>query len=155
MEEQSHLLGLAHDAADTVRNCLNALNFQCEYIDLLIQEIAQLRDNPDKVPDVPPYERPTGKGLIYSPDTRDAIGYIEIKNNNAPRYMDGGIEGEFWNTISPITRQTLHLKLGLPFLVAVKLENKWDFSLAHNMPEAISTLSNHHGKIRVLIQYTK
>lgn len=154
MKNKLSMLSLAHDSLDTARNAFREIGRECELIDTLIQEVSQLRDNPDKIPDVPPYERPTGEGLTFSPDTRDVIGYIEIRNNTLK--VQAGIEREFLNQINPATMLTLHLKTGIKFLVAVKNGRTWSFlPPVDTLAIAINHLSNHKGKLRILIQYIK
>lgn len=156
MNDKQSMLALAHDSLDTARNAFREIGLECELVDNLIQEVCSLRDNPDKVPDVPPYERPTGERLTFSPDTRDAIGYIQFKNNTRSHYGYAGIEAEFLNQINPNTAQTLHLKSGFRFLVAVKFGRTWNFlPPVESLGAAISALSNHHGKLRILIEYVK
>lgn len=154
MNDKLSMLALAHDSLDTARNALREIGLECELVDTLIQEVCSLRDNPDKVPDVPPYTLPIGEGLTFSPDTRDAIGYICYGSKAHSAYS--GIEAEFLSQINPETRTTLHMKTGFKFLVAIKNGRTWQFlPPVESLAVAINHLSNHASKLRILIEYIK
>lgn len=149
--KQIRMIGIASDALDTARNALREINLECELIDSLIQEISHL-EFPKLFSEPPPYERPTTEGLTFCPDTRDAIGYIRYPRRDS--YGFSGIEAEFLAQISSTTALTLSMKRGFKFLVAFKNGRKWEFlDPIDSLAIAINHLSNHKGKLRVLIHY--
>lgn len=148
---RSYYLGIAHDAADTLRNALRAIDLESHFLNTLIQEICAMCD--DRIAEV---GQPTNfkEPLLQKKEIGSAIGYINVVNNHLPQWklLPSSVEYEMWQSQK---MHFLHMKTGIRFLLYYKTEdNQWKFCHSgQRLSEIIRWILPT--RKQVLIEYTK